>query len=65
MMPPTDTRNRDDLPHLARLNRPLFWNVLYWSKMRSVMVVVVDIEPDHSPKLALVDRDHVIQAFSR
>ena len=63
MVQPTDTRNRDDLPHLARLNRPLFWSVLCESKMRSVNVVIVNVRPDHAPKLALVDRDHVVQAI--
>ncbi len=32
--------------------------------MRSVVVVVLDIGPDHSPKLALTDRAHVIQAIA-
>jgi hypothetical protein len=28
MMQPTDARNRNDLAHFARLDRPLFWGVL-------------------------------------
>ena len=29
MVQPTDTGNRDDLPHFSRLNRTLFWSVLF------------------------------------
>ena len=27
MVQPADPRNRDDLPYLSRLDRPLFWSV--------------------------------------
>jgi hypothetical protein len=63
MVQATDTRDRDDLPHFSRLDRSLFWSVLCQSKMRSVIVVVDDIGPDHSPKLTLIDRDHMVQAI--
>ena len=62
MVQPTHARNRDDLTHFSLLDRPLFWSVLCESEMRSVLVVVVDIGPDHSPNLALIDRDYMIQA---
>jgi hypothetical protein len=32
--------------------------------MRPVLVVVLDVGADHAPKLALIDRDHVIQAVA-
>ena len=62
MVQPTDTGNRDDLPHFPRLNRPLSGSVLFEPQMRSVLVVVVNIGPDHAPKLPLIDRDHMVQA---
>ena len=64
MLQPADTENRDDLSHFSRLDRPHFWSVLCESEMRSVLVVVVYIQPDHSPKLTLIDRDHMVQAIS-
>ena len=30
----------------------------------SIRVVVVNIRPDHTPKLALIDRDYMVQAIS-
>ena len=64
MVQPTDPRNRHDLPYLSRLDRPLFWSVLLQSEVCSVRVVVADVGPDHSPKLRLIDRDHMVQAIS-
>ncbi len=64
MVQPTDTRNRDDLPYFAHLDRPLFWSVLRYSEMRSIFVVIVNVRPDHAPKLTLADRDHMFQAIS-
>ena len=56
----SEPRNRNDLTHFSLLDRPLFWSFLPESEMRSVFVVVVDIGPDHSPNLALIDRDREI-----
>ena len=55
-------RNRDDLSHLSRFDRPLFRGVLFEPEMGSVRVVIVNIRPDNAPKLAVIDRDHMIQA---
>jgi hypothetical protein len=32
--------------------------------MRPVIVVIVDIGSDHTPRLALIDHDHVVQAIA-
>ena len=62
MVQPTHARNRDDLPNLTQFDRPFFRGVLFKPEMGSVRVVVVDVRPDYAPKLALIDRDHMIQA---
>ena len=62
MVPSTDPRNRDDLPHVSRLNRTLFRSFFLKSEVRSVFVVVGDIRPNHSAKLRVIDRDDVIEA---
>ena len=64
MVQPTDPWNRNDLPRLSRLYRPLFRSVFFQPEMRSVRMVVVDIRPNHSSKLALMDRDHRVQAIA-
>lgn len=38
MLEPTYSRDRDDLPHFAQLDRPLFPRVLFQSEVRSVFV---------------------------
>ena len=63
MVQPTEPRYRDDLPHFSRFDRPLSWSVLLETQMRSVLVAVVNIGPDHAPKLPLIDRDHMVQAI--
>ena len=68
MVQPTDTGGGDEvseydaLPPFRRLYRPLLGTVLLEPEMRSVLVVVVNIGPDHAPKLPLIDRDHMVQA---
>ena len=64
MVQPTDPRNRDDLPHFSRFDRSLFRGVLFQPEVGSVRVVVVDVGPDHSSQLRLIDRDHVVEAIS-
>ena len=43
MVEPSDTRNRDDLPHFAPLDRPLFRGVFVEPEMGSVRVVVINV----------------------
>ncbi len=62
MVQPSDPRNRDDLTHFPRFDRPFFGSVLLESEVSSVFVVVGDIRPNHSAQLRLVDRDHVVEA---
>ena len=62
MVQPTDARNRDDLPIFARFDSPFSRSVLFKSEMGSVRVVIVNTRPDNAPKLAVIDRDHMIQA---
>ena len=64
MVQPTDTGNRDDLPHFPRLDRPLLGSVLIEPQLRSVLVVVVNRGPDPAPKLPLLARDHMVQAVA-
>ena len=63
-MQPTHTGNRNDLPCFAWLDGSLFRCVLFEPQMRPVLVVVVNVQADHAPKLALIDRDHVIQTIA-
>ena len=63
MVQPTDTGNSDDPPHFPRLDCPLLGSVLPQPEMCSVLVVVVKIGIDHTPKLSLIDRDHMVQAI--
>jgi hypothetical protein len=62
MVQSTDPRNRDDLPHVSRLNRTFFRSVFLESEVRSVFVVIDDIRPNHSAKLRVINRDDVIEA---
>ena len=64
MMESSDSRNSDDLPHFWQFDRPLFGSVLLKSKMRSILMVLVDVGLDHAPKLSFIDRDHMVQAIS-
>jgi len=32
--------------------------------VRSILMVVIDVGPNHAPKLSLIDRDHLVQAIS-
>ncbi len=64
MVQATHTGKRDNLPHFSQLYRSLVGSVLFESQMRPVLVVVVDVRPDHAPKLALIDRNHVIQTVA-
>ena len=52
--------NRDDLPRFPQLDRSPFRRVLFEPQMRPVIVVVLDVRADHVPKLALIDRNHVV-----
>lgn len=65
MVQPTHARNRNDLPILARFNSPFFRSVLFKPEMGSVrvVIVIVNIRPDDALKLAVIDRDHMIQAI--
>jgi hypothetical protein len=40
MVQSSDLRNRDDLSHFSRFDRPLFGSVILESEVRSVFVVV-------------------------
>ncbi len=62
MVQSSDPRNRDDLTHFSRFDRPFFRSVLLQSEVRSVSVVVGDIRPNHAAKMGLIDRDDVIEA---
>jgi hypothetical protein len=53
----------DDSPDFARPDQPRLGSVLFEPQMRSVLVVVVKIGPDHASKLPLIDRDHMVQAI--
>ena len=64
MVESSDPRNRDDLTHFLRLDRSLFRSVLSKPEMGPVRVVVVNIRPDNAPKLAVINRHHMIQAVS-
>ena len=64
MLQPTDTGNRDDPPYFPWLDRLFFRCVFFESQMRPVLVVIVDVRADHAPKLALIDRDNVVQAIA-
>jgi hypothetical protein len=70
MVQPTHTGGGDevseynDLPYFPRLNGSFFRCVFFESQMRPVLVVVVDVRADHAPKLALIDRDQVVQAIA-
>ncbi len=64
MVQSSDPRNRDDLTHFSRFDRPFFGSVLLESEVRSVFVVVVDVRPNHLAKLTLIDSDHMVQAIS-
>ncbi len=56
--------NRDDLTRFSGFNRPFFGSIFLRPEVGSVRVVVVDAGSDHSSKLALMDRDHMIQAIA-
>ena len=62
MMQSSDSRNRDDLTHFSRFDQPLFRSVLFKPKMGSIRVVIINIRPDDPLELAVIDRDHMIQA---
>ena len=62
MVQPTHARNRNDLPIFARFNSPFSTSVLIKPEMGSVRMVIVYVRPDDAPKLAVIDRDHMIQA---
>ena len=64
MVESSDPRNRDDLTHFSRFDRPFFGSVLLESEVRSVFVVVGDIRLNHSTKLTPIDRDQMVQAIS-
>ena len=64
MVKPADPRKCDNLSHFSGFDRPLFWSVLFEPKVCSIRVVVVNVRPDHAPKLTFVDRDHMVQAIS-
>jgi hypothetical protein len=64
MMQPTDPGKCDDVPDFSAFDRPLFWSVLFEPKVGPIRVVVVNVRPDHAPKLVLVDRDHMVQTIS-
>ncbi len=62
MVQPTHAQKRDDLPIFARFDGPFVRSVLLKPEMGSVRVVIVNIRPDDAPKLAVIDRDYMIQA---
>ena len=62
MVQPSDTGNGDDLPHFARFDCAIQGSVLPKPEMCLVLVVLVNIGPDHAPKLPLIDCDHMVQA---
>ncbi len=62
MVQSSDPRNRDDLTHFSRFDRPFFGSVLLESEVRSVFVVVGDIRPNCAAELRLIDRDDIIEA---
>ena len=64
MVQSTDTRDRDDLPHFPRLDGSLLRRVFIEPQMRWILVVVVNVQLDHMPKLPLVDRNHMVQAVA-
>lgn len=64
MVQPTHTGVRNDLPHSPRLKGSPFRCVLFEPQMRSVPVVMVNMRPDHAPKLTLIDHNHVIQTVA-
>ena len=59
-----DLRDRHDLPHLWRLDRPWFWGGLLQREMSSGGVVVVQVPTEDSAKRGLADDDHMIQALA-
>ncbi len=61
MVQSSDARPRDDLPIFSRFDDPFFRSILFKPEMGSARVVVGDVRPDHDPKLALIDHDHMIQ----
>ncbi len=58
----SDPRNRHDLTHCSRFDRPFFGSVLLESEVRSISVVAGDIRPNHSAQLRLIDGQHVVEA---
>jgi hypothetical protein len=56
------TRERDDLPHLGRLDSPRHRCFLSEPEVGAVFVKILEVGTDHPLELALVHRDHVVQA---
>ena len=63
MVQSTDTGNRDDISPFAWHDTSLLGRVLFESQMRSVLVIVVNIRPNHAPKLLFINRDDMFQAI--
>jgi hypothetical protein len=64
MVQPTHAQKRDNLPIFERFDGPFVRGVLFKPEMGSVHVVVVNIRPDDAPKLAVIDRDDMVETVS-
>ena len=64
MAQPADVRDCDHASPFLGFDRLLYRGVLVEPKGGSIRAVIVNVRPDHTSKLSLIDRDHMIQAVS-
>ena len=59
----TDTRERHDVAGLRRLDLALRGGVRLQRHVRPVGVIVAEVHSENSPKMLLVENDHMVEAF--